>query len=129
MERDPEIRKLIKEKGLETPSGDFTEKVMYRIGTKPANPGYRPLIGKTGRVLIMLFIVAVVVISLLYSGQGGMLIEKTLKPGLPEWNWPQFNFDLEFLSRINFSPWLVSTVVALFLLILTDAGVRRKKMT
>lgn len=119
----------MKESGIETPSGDFTDRVMQRIGTQPVHHLYRPLIGKTGKVLILLFIAVITVLSLLFSGQGGVWIEKILKPEFSEWSWQQFSIDLDFLSSLSLSPWLVSTVIALFLLILTDAGVRRKKTT
>ena len=45
-----------------------------------------------------------------------------------EWQLPQISFNLEFLTQINISTGLVSGLVALFILVLSDAGLRRRRL-
>lgn len=128
MKRDDNISKLFRESGtLKAPEG-FTGNVMKRIEAEPVRKGYKPLIGRTGRILMMLFIGATVVLSLVYSTpvdpgtdtEGGFLNR--------EWQIPAFHLNLDYLQDFNLQPWILSTVVALFLLILSDAGLRRGKL-
>ncbi len=102
-------------------------KVMDRIGVEPNKKAYKPLIGRFGRILIFLFIAGIVVVSVVYSEPGGKLLENI--GGLPDvkWQLPQINFNLDFLSKINFSAWMVSTIIAIFILVLTDAVLNRRK--
>ena len=128
MERDPKISILFRESGLEPAPGDFTDQVMDKIGIETEKSAYKPLIGKTGRFLIILFIIGIVVISVVYSEPGGRLLENTGRLFNMEWQLPQINLNFDFLSEINLSTWLVSTIVALFLLVLLDTGLNRKKL-
>ena len=128
MERDPKISKLFRESGLEPAPGNFTDQVMDKIGVETEKSVYKPLIGKTGRFLIVLFIIGIVVVSVIYSEPGGMLLEHVGGLSNLEWQLPQFNLNFDFLSEINLSTWLVSTLVALFLLVLSDARLNRKKL-
>lgn len=128
MERDPNISKLIRESGLTKAPGHFTDQVMNKIRIAPDKSAYRPLIGKMGRIFIMLFIVAIAIVALFYSEQGSSFLESI--GGLPEFEFqiPQFSMNFDFISESNISTWLVSAFVALFLLVLTDAVIRRKKL-
>ncbi|MCK4750611.1 MAG: hypothetical protein KAT15_26315, partial [Bacteroidales bacterium] len=97
MERDQNIARLIREAGVVRAPDRFSEDVM-KIVTQSEKPVYKPLIGRTGRILIILSILAILVISLVYSEPGGRLIEFTER--LPEIKWqiPEWNLSLEFFS-------------------------------
>jgi len=131
MKRDPHISKLIRESGVVPAPDDFTASVMDKIEAIPVKKSYKPLIGRGGRVIIILFIIAIVVVALLYSNPTGELFGSTIQ--LPQVNkWPQLHFNLDFLQKINVSTGLVSALVALFILILSDAGLRlnrRRRLT
>ena len=45
-----------------------------------------------------------------------------------EWQLPQITFNLDFLSQISPSTGLVAGLVALFILVLSDAGIRRRRV-
>lgn len=128
MERDPRITKLFRDSGLEPAPGNFTDQVMDQIGVVPEKSTYKPLISKTGQFLIVLFIIAMVAVSVIYSDTGGRFLENIGGLSNLEWQLPQFNLNFDFLSEINLSTWLVSTLVALFLLVLSDARLNRKKL-
>ncbi len=128
MEKDRHISKLIRESGMVKAPEDFTQKVMNRIGAESVHKPYKPLIGRTGGIITLLIIAGIAVTSLIVSSPGetekGIL--ENLKP--IDWQWPGLNLDFSFLEHLNFSPWLVGTLVAVFLLILSDAGLNRKKI-
>lgn len=127
MEKDKYISKLFKESGVVHAPEGFTKSVMDRIEAEPVRKTYKPLIGRVGRILVVLFIVAVVVISLLYSTSA----ESTGGPAdrflSQEWQLPSLNLKLDFFEDFQLKPWILSTIVALFLLILSDAGLRRRR--
>ena len=127
MERDPNISKLVRESGLVHAPDSFSKKVMKRIVVEPEKKTYKPLIGRFGRILIILFIAGIVVISLIYSEPGGRILENFKGLSNLEWQLPQLKFSLDFLSEINISAWLASTFAAIFILVLTDAGLSRRK--
>lgn len=127
MERDPNISKLIRESGLVHAPNSFSKKVMKKIIVEPEKKAYKPLIGRFGRILIVLFIAGIVVISLIYSEPGGRILESFKGISNLEWQLPQPNLRLDFLSEINISAWLASTFAAIFILVFTDAGLSRRK--
>ena len=127
MERDPNISKLVRESGLVHAPDSFSKKVMKRIVVEPEKKTYKPLIGRFGRILIILFIAGIVVISLIYSEPGGRILENFKGLSNLEWQLPQLKFNLDFLSEINISAWLASTFAAVFILVLTDASLSRRK--
>ena len=127
MERDPNISKLIRESGLVHAPDSFSKKVMKRIVVEPEKKAYKPLIGRFGRILIVLFIAGIIVISLIYSEPGGRILENFKGISNLEWQLPQPNLSLDFLSEINISAWLASTFAAIFILVFTDAGLSRRK--
>lgn len=127
MEKDKHISTLIRESGMTKAPGDFTRKVMDRIEAEPVHTPYKPLIGRTGGILTLILIVGIAVTSLIISSSGGSgqgLLETW---HIPEWQWPELKLNLSFLENLRVSPWLLSTLVAVFLLILSDVGLHRKK--
>ncbi|MGW8316940.1 MAG: hypothetical protein ACWGNV_15190 [Bacteroidales bacterium] len=129
MEKDRHISKLIRESGIAKAPEDFTQKVMTRIGAESVHKPYKPLIGRTGGIITLLLIAGIAVTSLILSspGESGEGILETLKPA--GWQWPSLRLELGFLEHLNFSPWLIGTVMAVFLLILSDVGLHRRKLS
>ena len=130
MKRDPHISKLIRESGLVQAPDNFTDEVMSKIESIPVRKPYKPLIGRWGRIFIILFLVAVVMLSVIYTDPNGELFGSAIRVPTVDWQLPQFNFNLEFLKQINISTGVVSALLALFILVLSDAGLnRRRKLT
>ncbi|MEA3460679.1 MAG: hypothetical protein U9R49_02290 [Bacteroidota bacterium] len=129
MKRDPHISKLIKESGVVSAPGNFTDRVMDKIEAVPVKKAYKPLIGRGGRIVIILFIVAVIVLAVLYTDPGGELFGTSIKIPQLEPNWPQVQFNLDFLKQINISTGIVSALVAMFVLVLSDAGMKRHRLS
>jgi len=130
MKRDPHISRLIRESGLEQAPDSFTEEVMDKIESIPVRKPYKPLIGRGGRIFIVLFLVAVVLLSVLYTDPNGELFGSAIKLLTVDWQLPQLNFNLEFIKQVNLSTGVVSALLALFILVLSDAGLsRRRKLT
>lgn len=128
MERDPNISKLVRESGILKAPENLTSRVMNLISEKPEKQAYKPIIGKTGSWIILLFVVGVVVASLLSAEPGQRIFNSEgVLSGL-EWQLPQITFNMDFLSQINLSTGLVAGLVALFILVLSDAGIRRRRM-
>ena len=127
MKRDPKLSKLIRESGLIHAPDNFTDQVMGKIAVAPFKSPIKPLIGRGGQIVIILSTIGIVVASLVTSEPKGTLFEKARGFSGLELKLPQINFSLDFFSEINISTWLVSTIVALFLLVLADAGLNRRK--
>ena len=113
------MKKLIRESGIMPAPEGFTKEVMEKIGTVPAEIRARPLIGRTGRIIILLAVIAVVLISIFYADTGGQSSGFQL---------PDLSFDLQFLSEINLTRGLVAALAAVFILVLSDAGFSRKRL-
>jgi len=128
MKRDPHISKLIRESGVISAPENFTASVMDKIEAVPAKKSYKPLIGRVGRILIILFIVAVIVLAVFYTDPGGELFGSSIKIPQLEPNLPQVQFNLDFLKKINISTGIVSALVAMFVLVLSDAGLNRRRL-
>lgn len=130
MKRDPHISKLIRESGVIPAPENFTASVMDKIEAIPAKKSYKPLIGRGGRIMIILFIVAIIAYAVFYADPAGELFGNTIRIQQVERHWPELNFNLKFLEQINFSTGVVSALVALFVLILSDAGLSwRRRLT
>ena len=128
MERDPNISKLVRESGISKAPENLTSRVMELISEEPEKQVYKPIIGKTGRWVILFFVVGIVVASVLSAEPGQSLFDSGgVLSGL-EFQIPQISFNLDILSRINPSTGLVSALVALFILLLSDAGLRRRRL-
>jgi hypothetical protein len=129
MKRDPHISKLIRESGKVEAPDSFTEAVMDKIEAIPVKKPYKPLIGRGGRILIILFIIALVVISIVYTDPGGELFGATIRMPTIDRELPQLNINLEFLKQVNISTGVVSALVAMFVLVLSDAGLNRRRLS
>ncbi len=127
MKRDPHILKLIRESGLAQAPDSFTAAVMDKIEAIPLSKPYKPLIGRVGRFLIILFLIAVVVISVIYTDPGGELFGSTIQLPTADRQLPQLNLNLEFLKQVNISTGVVAALVAMFILVLSDAGLNRRR--
>ena len=129
MKRDPHISKLIRESGIKAAPQNFTASVMDKIEAVPLKKSYKPLIGRGGRILIILFIIAVIVAAIIYTDSSGELFGTGIQ--LPEMQRqiPQFSINLDFLKQINFSAGIAAGLLALFVLILSDAGLSRRKLS
>ncbi len=129
MERDPNISKLIREGGREQAPQGFTGRVMDMIASAPEKKVYKPLIGRGGRIFIILLGITIVVLATIYAEPGG----KFLQPGAAfpnlDWKVPEFHLNLQFFSKINFSGSIAAALIALFILVLTDAGLRKRRLT
>ena len=127
MKRDPHISKLIRESGVVQAPDSFTASVMDKIEAIPQKRSYKPLIGRGGRIMIVLFIIAVVVLSIFYADPGGELFGTSIRMPTLNKSLPQFNINLGFLREANISTGLVSALVAMFVLVLSDAGLNRRR--
>jgi hypothetical protein len=127
MERDPNISKLVRESGIARAPENLTSRVMDLISEEEEKQTYKPLIGKWGRIGIILFIVGIVAASLIWTEPGQGLFESAGTLSNIEFQLPQIQLNLDFLSQINLSTGLVSALVALFILVLSDAGLRRRR--
>lgn len=132
MERDPQFSKLFRESGLvEAPEG-FTGRVMERIRPEPSKQTYKPLIGKWGGLILALFLLAAVVLSIIFAepaGAGPNLFSDLFSR--LEWKLPEFNVDFSILPEVklpamNFSTWIIATLAAIFLLVLADTGLNKR---
>ena len=128
MERDPKISKLIKEGGVKPAPEEFTAMVMDRIAASPEKSKYKPLIGWGGRIMIILFVVSIVIISVIYSDPGTG--SGTISGILDRIGFLQLDVEVSynFFSNINFSTGLISAVLAIFILVLSDAGFNRRRL-
>ena len=126
MERDPQLTKLIRDGGVVPAPEGFSNAVMEMIAAEPDKKAYKPLIGRGGRIIIILFMIAVVVISVIFTEPGGRVIESAGISNL-DWQMPEFNLNWRFISDLKISTGLVAGIVAIFILVLSDAGLSRRK--
>ena len=129
MERDPEISRLIREDGVVPAPEGFTRRVMDIIASVPEKKAYKPLIGFGGRIMITLFVIATVVISLIFAEPAEQTHRiSELVPNL-NWQLPKLNLNFDFISGMHLSSWVVSVLVAVLILVFTDARIRRRNLT
>jgi hypothetical protein len=129
MKRDPNISKLIRESGVVPAPGNFTARVMEKIEAVPVKKIYKPLIGRGGLIVFILFVAGVVVLSIVFTDPGKPLLDFSVKVTELNWQLPRLNLHLEFLNRMNLSSVLVSGVVAIFILVLSDALLTRRRLS
>jgi len=129
MKRDPQISKLMRESGLESAPGDFTSRVMDKLQAVPSKKLYKPLIGRGGRILIILTIAALVVVAMLFTDPAGKLFGNNISIPQVEFRWTQLHFNLDFLKQIHLSTGVAAALVAMFLLVLSDVGLSRRKFS
>jgi hypothetical protein len=129
MERDPNISRLIREGGIDQAPQGFTTKVMDLIMSAPEKKTYKPLIGRGGQIFIVLLGILMVVLTVIYAEPGAKFLQAgSVFPNL-EWTIPEFNLNLQFFSKINFSGGIAAALVALFILVLSDARLQKRKLT
>jgi hypothetical protein len=129
MERDPNISRLIREGGREKAPLGFTSQVMDLIISAPEKKTYKPLIGRGGQIFIVLLGIMMVVFTVIYAEPGAKFLQAgSAFPNL-EWTIPEFNLNLQIFSKINFSGGIAAALVALFILVLSDAGIQKRKLT
>jgi hypothetical protein len=129
MKRDPNISKLMKESGILSAPGNFTDRVMEKIEAVPVKKINKPLIGRGGLIVFALFFVGVVVLSIIYTEPGKPLFDFSGKVAELNWQLPRFHVNLDFIHQMNLSGVLVSAVVAIFILVLTDALLNRRRLS
>jgi len=108
---------------------NFTASVMDKIEKIPLKKPYKPLIGRGGRILIILLIVAVIVLAFLYTDPGGQWFGSGISSPRAERQEPLFQINWEFLKQINISTGVASALLAMFVLILSDAGMNRRRLS
>jgi hypothetical protein len=111
---------------VHAPDG-FTGKVMDMIAAQPEKKKYKPLIGRSGRIMIILFVIAVIVLSLVYAEPGGRIMENARILSKLNWQMPQIDWDFSFLSGIKLPTGIVAALLAIFILVLSDAGLNRRR--
>lgn len=117
MNRDRKLEKLVKTHGLFSPSPDFTDNVIGIIKGESIATSFRPLIGKRGRLMGIAIISLIIILT--FFGSGADLSEPLIN--IPQWDLklPDISFTI---PRVMFAG-----IVAVFLLVLSDAGLRRKR--
>ena len=124
MERDKKIEKLIRENSLLAPSDNFTASVLDKLRVTPIKSGYKPLIGRrVGYIAISL--IATILLVAIFSSINGVS-EPLIN--LPDWSiaLPEWDITLpDFSWKIPTG--LLAGVVAVFILVLTDAGYSRSR--
>jgi len=120
MEGEQQISRLIRESGVVIAPDRFTDNVMDKIDAETERKAYKPLIGNAGSIFITLFVIAVVVISIFFGKPSEIFPHYRLQM-------PELNFNLQFLSEVEFSTGMLSVLVAVFLLVLFDAGLSRRR--
>ena len=128
MERDPKISKLILEGGLEQAPKDFTSQVMDLITSAPEKKAYKPLIGKGGQIAIILLGIALVIVAVFVADPGARFIQPGDSFSGLGWKLPEYNLNLQFFSKINFSGGIAAALLALFVLVLSDAGLNKRRL-
>ena len=129
MERDPHIWKLVRESGLRSAPENFTASVMDKIQEVPVKKAYKPLIGRGGRILIILLIATVVVLAIFFTDPGEGWFGSTVKMPRVDRPEPLFHINMDFLKQINISTGVVSALVAMFILILSDTGMKWRRFS
>jgi len=113
------MKKYFRESGIVPAPEHFTRDVMEKVDAEPEKMHFKPLIGRTGRILILLFIAGLVLISIFYgdSGESSSIFQI-----------PEISLQFDFLAEINLSTSLLAAAAAIFILVLSDAGLRRKRL-
>lgn len=124
MERDKKLEKIVRENSLMAPSDNFTESVLNKIRVMPIESSFKPLIGKRAGFIAITLVATILLVGIFSSLNGGS------EPlfNIPEWSiaWPEWNITLpEFSWKLPAG--LLAGVVAVFILVLTDAGLSRNR--
>ncbi|MCP4309853.1 MAG: hypothetical protein GY790_01200 [Bacteroidetes bacterium] len=128
MERDPRISKLIREGGVEQAPSGFTGRVMNLITSEPVMKAYKPLIGKGGRIIILLLTIIIVALSITYAEPGGVFLKNSEIFSNLEWKMPSIQLNMQVFSNLNLSGGIAAALVAMFILVLADARLHKRKL-
>jgi hypothetical protein len=128
MERDPQIAKLIREGGVVPAPEGFTDQVMSMLAGESQKKNYKPLIGKGGLIVILLTVAALIALSIAYAEPAEPSHRIAELFAGQQWKLPEFHLSFDFFRNLKVSPWMVSVLAAIFVLVLSDAGLRRKKL-
>jgi hypothetical protein len=128
MERDPHISKMIREGGIERAPMGFTQRVMDQIASLPEKKSYKPLIGKGGQIFITLLGITFVLLAVIFADPGSKLVQPEGLLQNIEWKIPEFHLNMQFFSRFSITGGVAAALVALFILVLSDAGFRNKRL-
>ncbi|MFC2129340.1 hypothetical protein ACFLQX_01025 [Bacteroidota bacterium] len=116
MERDKKLEQIVKEHGLISAPDNFSDVVLDKI-REPLPFTYKPLIGKGGKIFIIIFIVSILAITI-YSA--------TLESAEPVLIIPEWDFKIPEIGW-KLPSGLLAGLIALFVLALTDAGLNRSR--
>lgn len=130
MEQHKELKKLIKDHGIEPVAKDFTSRVMDRILAEPVRKEYKPIIGKGFGIVMLVFFLAIITVSLIYGEPSGMASEGIINlPDLniSEWKLPQWNLPVKNLPEFNITSGVLAALLAVFTLVVFDALIMKRK--
>ena len=118
---------------VQAPEG-FTGRVMGLISPETVKQPYKPLIGKWGGLILAFFLLAAVAISIIFAEPAGVgtNLFSDLFSGLQE-KIPEFKLDFSILPEVklpemNFSTWIIATLAAIFILVLADTGLNKRRL-
>ncbi len=120
------MSKLIREGGILAAPDQLSGRVMDLVTSEPEKIVLKPLVGRGGKIVIILLVTAVIALSFVFTepGSRGETASWISNLGLTI---PEVHLNYKVFQDINISTGIVSAVVALFILVLFDAGFRRKR--
>jgi len=124
MERDKKLEKIVRENSLLAPSDNFTESVLNKIRVTSMEISYKPIIGRKAGYIAISLVATILLVAIFSTINGGS--ESLVN--LPDWNiaLPEWNINLPKFSW-KIPTGLLAGVVAVFILVLTDAGYSRSR--
>lgn len=92
-----DIKRIVSEAGLESPSADFLQSVMIKVeehSMATSRVKYSPLITKKGWLLLGVIVLGIVVSLLFFDGSGDSWLSAIA--------WPEFSLDTILGSKLSF---------------------------
>ena len=92
-----DIKRIVNEAGLESPSADFLQSVMIKVeehSMATSRLKYSPLITKKGWLLLGVIVLGIVVSLLFFDGSGDSWLSAIA--------WPEFSLDTILGSKLSF---------------------------
>lgn len=120
MEKDKTLEQLIKENGLISAPLNFTGKVMSKLESESQRSPYKPLLGRGIKLSILITLVSVIVISIIFRDTNSFLAEKGFEL-------PALNFSLQNFPELNITTGMLTALLAVFILVISDALVTNKR--
>ena len=130
MEQHKGLKKLIKDHGVEPVAKDFASKVMDRILNEPVKKEYKPIMGKGVGFSILVVFLVIITVSIIYGEPSGLATDRTIQwPqwNLDEWKLAQWKLSIKSLPNLNVTGGMLSALLAVFILVVTDALIIRRK--